>query len=673
MGTLGVDEGGTFTDFVFISDNGEIQNTKVHSGGSRIIDTFLKGLQQMGIPLEEVDRIIYGTTRATNAVIEGSGPEIGLLCTRGFRDILDHQRWHQRVLYDLHQKRPEAIVKRRYRCQISERTSGEGKVLFEPQKSEIQEAIEFLKSEGITAIAVAFLNSYANPNNELLVDQSLRELGVQYITLSSELAPIISEWERASTAVLNAYTQPIIGEHLGTLQDDVSGLDWNVQLGVMQSNGGIMPVKEAFRTSVRTMLSGPAGGVAGAKVISNITGYKNIIGVDMGGTSCDVSVIRNGEEEITKEGEIDYNLPIRLPMIRIKSIGAGGGSIAYIDKGGSLKVGPESAGAIPGPACYNRGGNNATVTDAHLILNHLPASGLAGGRMVLDRKRSESVIGDLASQLGLSITQTAAGILRVADNLMVEAIRLTTVDRGIDPRDFALVAFGGMAPMHACRMADELGIRSIIIPSFAGVLSAFGLAVADIKTEIIQSINKSMDNIPLDQLHQLFTNLENGCKKKILEQRLSDNSPSFIWSADMRYPEQTFDIRVPVWKSDFDSNNNGLIDRFHQTHDDLYAYSILNQTPFLVNIEVTGVVKTSEYSLAHLEKQKKQIVKQNSRSSIFINGEPIDVPVYLKEQLYCGQLLEGPAFIDQEGSTVLITPGWVGEVDDISNLILNKE
>jgi N-methylhydantoinase A len=674
--SLGIDEGGTFTDFVFVSpEDGEIRIAKVGSRDKETFGVFLEGLSQIGLSLKDVDRLVYGTTVGTNAIVERKGAEIGLLCTKGFRDILDHQRWHQRVNYDLHQTRPAALVRRRYRCQITERTSGYGEVLIEPDPEELVRALDFLASVKVNSVAVAFLNSYANGHNEEVVGRILRDHGLRYVSLSSEIAPFINEWERTNTAALNAYIQPIIDAHVGHLQEEIGRHAPDVNLIVMQSNGGGISADQAVHLAVRTARSGPAGGVAGAKVIAEAAGFSNVITLDMGGTSCDVSVITNGKEEVTKEGDLGYNMPVRAPMISIHTIGAGGGSLAYVDEGGSLKVGPKSAGAVPGPACYGRGGEQATVTDAHLLLDHLPADGLIGGKMALDRALAEAAIGELGDKLALSTTRTAMGILRIANTVMAQAVKLMTVDRGLDPRDYCLLAFGGMAPMHACDIASELGMDNVLIPRLPGVLSALGLAIADLKVEAARSINKPVDNLSPEEMLGIYENLKVACDTRINEQRVAGDSREFLWTADMRYPGQTFDIAVPLKPADFQDGFAGLIDRFHEYHENVYAYSIRDQLPVLVAAEVIGIAPLSQHTrmLPRLPQATSDAQPRGRRQARIGDEHLRDISVFARSDLLPGHTIAGPALIEQEDSTVVISPGWIGRVDEFGNLVLGKE
>jgi len=649
--------------------------TKITSKDRETFGVFLEGLKQMGLSVEDVDRIVYGTTVGANAIIERKGARTGLLCTRGFRDILDHQRWHQRVQYDLHQTRPEALVSRRWRAQITERVSGEGEVLLEPDEEEVKKAVEFLLSEEVESIAVAFLNSYANGHNESLVGEMLRKLDLPYVSVSSEISPTIYEWERTSTAVLNAYVQPSIERHVRQLQEELARTAPDVKLIVMQSNGGGVSAEHAVRVAVRTAGSGPAGGVAGARIIAGAAGFDNVISMDMGGTSCDVSVITDGKAEVTKESSLGYNLPVQLPMISVHTIGAGGGSLAYVDEGGALKVGPESAGAMPGPACYDRGGTQATLTDAHMLLDHFPPEGLAGGNLPLNRSKAEMAVGALADHLGETPMNVAAGILRIANSRMVEAVKLMTVDRGLDPRDYCLMAFGGMGAMHACDMASELGMNVVLVPRYPGVLSALGLATTDLQTDKMESINRSLGELSSDAIGELYHQLDRQCAQWIDEQGLDPDDVEFLWTADVRYAGQTYEITVPVQPADLRDGFSPLVDRFHEYHENVFGYSIREEVPFLVNVQVTGIGRLSDGShrVPKIAAANGAPQPKDRRQTRIGNGELVEVDVFERTDLRAGHQIMGPALIEQADCAVILPPSWKGTVDAFGNVVARRE
>ncbi len=673
---LGVDVGGTFTDLVLVTDDGQVRIGKVLSRPKEGFASIQEGLEQMGIPATALDQISYGTTIATNSVIERKGAKVGMLCTRGFRDVLEHQRWHRRTLYDLHQTRPDPLVSRRLRLEVTERVAADGEVLCQLDEQELREALEVFAREGIDSVAVCFLNAHANGANERRVRELIaHEDGPTYISLSSEIAPLIREWERTSTTVVNAYTQPILERHLRGVEADMQALGLDARLDIMQSNGGIISVMEASSASVRTILSGPAGGVIGSMLVGQRSGFSDLITLDMGGTICDVFVIRNGSPELTKEGEVEYNIPITVPMLKIETIGAGGGSIAWIDAGRALKVGPQSAGASPGPACYGTGGIEPTVTDAHLLLGRLSPDGLLGGRLRLDEERARRAYAErICEPLELDLHQAAGGVIRIANVLMAEAIRLLTINKGLDPRDFALLAFGGAGPLHGCEIADELGIQRVIAPPAPGVLSAFGLAGADVKTGYVSAVNRLLADLRPSDLEEQFLALERRCHEVLDRQGIAPSDQALVRTADLRYEEQSFELTVPVSGGIATQKELDAVGAsFHRAHRELYGYEIADHSPFLVNVEVVGVGRKPKPRATPLPSATGPAKPVGTRAVYFLEPFGVrDAAIYARDHLRAGQTLSGPAVVEQFDSTVVLPPGWQGRVDEFGSLILER-
>jgi N-methylhydantoinase A len=673
---LGVDVGGTFTDLVLVADDGRVNIEKVVSRPGQGLASILEGLAQLAVEPTAVDQISYGTTIATNSVIERKGARVGMLCTRGFRDVLDHQRWHRRTLYDLHQTRPEPLVPRRHRLEVTERVSAAGEILREIDEQDVVNALTVFEQQGIESIAVCFLNAHANGSNERAARQVIERDGrARYVSVSSEISPLIREWERASTTVVNAYTQPVLEQHLRGIERDMRARGLNARLDIMQSNGGIISIAEASSAPVRTILSGPAGGVIGSHLIGQRSGFDNLITLDMGGTSCDVAVIRDGQPEVTKEGAVEYNVPITVPMIKIETIGAGGGSIAWIDRGGALKVGPQSAGASPGPACYELGGTQPTVTDAHLLLGRLTARGLLGGRLHLDEGLARAAFeAHICQPLALDLDNATSGVLRIANVMMAEAIRLLTINKGLDPRDFVLLAFGGAGPLHACEIAEELGITRVIAPPSPGVLSAFGLAGADVKTGFVDAINRSTNDLTVAEVRDLFSALEARCHQVLDGEQIPPDDRSLLRSADLRYEEQSFEVTVPVANGlDRAVDLNALSEGFHAAHRELYGYSIPDHIPFLVNVEVTASGRKPKPASPTLARSSAPATPAGTRNVYFLEtGELQEAAIYARDALMAGQMLSGPAVVEQFDSTVVVPPEWRGLVDEYGSLILER-
>ena len=679
MYTLGVDVGGTFVDLALVDDAGRIRIEKVPSSGSQaIFDCVLQGLSRLGVEPSGLTRIAFGTTVATNVVLERRGARVGLLCTRGFRDILEHQRWHRRHQYDLHEERPDPLSPRWLRLEIDERTAADGTVLKEVPEEDVLKALGIFQREGVEAIAICFLNGHANGYNERRAAQMLSEHEPgRYVSLSSELAPLIREWERTSTTVINAYTQPVISSYLRGFQRRLREVAPQCLLTVMQSNGGVTAVEDATQKPVRTMLSGPAGGVMGAQALAAHVGKGDVISLDMGGTSCDVAVLKGRTPELTKEAQIEYNMPVMVPMIRINTIGAGGGSVAWVDRGGVMKVGPQSAGANPGPVCYQRGGSEPTVTDAQLILGRLSPRGLLGGRMSLSKVEAErAFVERICTPLGLSLQDAVVGVIKIANVKMGEAIRLLTTNRGVDPRDFALVAFGGAGPMHACELAEMLGIRQVIVPSFPGVMSAVGLATSSRKTDAIISVNRSLENLAADQLNALFADLEKSCQETLQAQGVPLESQVLTRAGDFRYEGQSFEVTVPLERHDYGPESIGeMAEAFHRGHFELYRYSRGDETPFLVSVQVIATErKTAPIVAAQAPAgasggsdgpQTREVYSLASDSFRTI-------PVWYRRDLPVGAFVQGPAIIEQFDSTVLVTESFGGRIDPSGNIVLER-
>lgn len=668
---LGVDVGGTFTDLMAVKEDGEIRIGKVPSRVESPFDAISEGLTQMDLHLGNVSLLSFGTTIATNTVIERNGLKTALVYTKGFRDILDHQRWHRQHLYDLQQTRPAPLVPRVLRFGIGERVASTGEVLVEVDPREVDDLVEALRAQQVASVAVSFLNSYRNPVNEESVGRLIRERADDiHVSLSSEIAPLIREWERTSTTVVNAYVCPVIERHLSGMEARIREASPDLTLHIMQSNGGVISVEQASSQPVRTVLSGPAAGVVGAVSVGEAAGEGNLITLDMGGTSCDVALVQDGAPQVSKEGQLSYNVPITVPMLDVKTIGAGGGSLVWIDSGGMVKVGPQSAGAVPGPACYERGGTRATVTDAQLLLGRIPSSGLLGGQMDLSASLAEKALGTIAGEVDLSVPELAGGVVRIANVMMAEAVRMITVNHGLDPRDFALLAFGGAGPLHACEIAEELQVPKVLVPASAGVLSAGGLAGAGVKIGGVKALNISLDDISPEGLEEEYLRLENRCIELLDEHEVPSDQRTFVWSADVRYRHQSFEVTVQAPRDELHS----LAELFGDSHQRLYHYSLPEEKPFLVNVEVTARGNQHFSAVRRLPRATTKCEPTDSRK-IFVlqEGEWVTADVFQRDLLEYGHRISGPAVIDQLDSTVIVLPGYVGEVDQVGTLILTRE
>jgi N-methylhydantoinase A/oxoprolinase/acetone carboxylase beta subunit len=657
---IGVDTGGTFTDFV-IFERGTMTTKKVPSTPINPSLAIIEGVGEfLGHGLRLV--IIHGTTVATNALLERKGARIALITTKGFEDILFIGRQTRRNLYSLKGERRHPIVGRRLCFGLEERTTVAGQIEKPPGTLDIQKIIDKIESRGIEAAAVSLINSYANPANENAVYQELKKRGI-LASVSSQILPEYREYERTSTTAVNAYLMPILNRYLGLLEKKLQRAD----LKIMQSNEGYISAAKAKAEPIRTALSGPAGGVVGSLYIAKAAGFQKIVSFDMGGTSTDVSLIE-GRIRRTSENAIG-EFPVRLPIIDIHSVGAGGGSIAHIDKGGSLRVGPQSAGADPGPACYGKG-DWPTVTDANLVLGRIDPEFFLGGKMKIYPERSFEAVKKIAAKIRKSTLETAQGIIDIANANMEKAIRVISIERGYDPRDFALFSFGGAGGMHAAEMAAHLRMKSVIVPKNAGVLSAFGLLLADSVKDYSRSILKTIDQIQVKDLERLFAGLERRGLKDLQEDGFAPKAIVLERFLDLRYLGQSYEITMPYRKTSYTS----LLARFHRQHKKLYSYDHPQGQVEIVNLRLNA------RGISHkIRLQKAPMPKAPSESAllkrqpIYFSGKKHPGAVYDRSLLTPGIRLRGPALFIDFGSTTFLPPGFKLRVDGYLNLVIHKE
>jgi N-methylhydantoinase A/oxoprolinase/acetone carboxylase beta subunit len=643
---IGIDAGGTFTDFVVCRDNGAIETFKLRSNPRSPASVILAGLAQAasGRRAEVIHEVIHGSTVATNALLERKGARTALITTAGFEDVIHIGRQNREELYNLRPKLRSPIIPRSMCFGVRERAYFDGTIAQSPSSAEIARLKTRLRRARVQSIAICFLHAYRNPANEKRVEAELEGLG--YLCSSHDVCPEFREYERSSTTLINAYVGPLMDKYLAELE---RGSDHPI--AIMQSNGGFMSAKEARKHAVRTVLSGPAGGVVGAFEVGKLAGFSRgslrILGFDMGGTSTDVSLC-DGHPRETLEASIG-GLPVRIPMLDIHTVGAGGGSIARVDEGGLLRVGPESAGADPGPACYGKGAR-PTVTDAHVVLGRISSDQLIGGGMHLDADRAAAAVDLIARALKISRIAAAQGILRVANANMERAIRLVSVERGHDPRDFALVAFGGCGGLHACEIAQELGIRTVLVPEHAGALSALGMLLADRVRDYAAGVLNRPD------LEREFTRLERIARKDL-------SGAELIRSADIRYTGQSYELTVP-WRPD----NPGA--PFHQEHQRVYGYSNPERSIEIVTIRVRARVTVEKPRLTSKRTSSDRAEKPAPRR-IHSADAWHDTPVYHRSSLG-STAVRGPALILDYGSTTLVPPGWRFSLDKFGSLTITR-
>ena len=535
---IGVDVGGTFTDFsLFDAEKKELSHFKLSSTpddpSRAIVSGIIELMKIKNISSKEVDYLAHGTTVATNALIEKRGAKTALITTKGFKDLLEIGRQTRPGLYNILQNKPEMLVPAEWRCEVTERLYYNGEVCTPLNEAEVEEAVNMLRDDDVEAIAVCTLFSYINPEHEEKIEKIIKKVFPKaYVSLSNEIVPEFREYSRMSTTVLNAYLGPVMKKYVTNFENSIKEIGIEVDPYVTQSNGSIISISETIENPIRTAVSGPSAGVIASTYISNMCGIDKIITFDMGGTSADISLIENGLPQLSSERMIE-GYPVRIPMLDIITVGAGGGSIAWIDDGGALKVGPKSAGAQPGPACYNRGGTEPTVTDANIVLGRLNPGYILGGRMELNYELGKEVIQNrISSATGIDVVSAAAGIIAVVDSNMVRAIRLVSVERGYDPREFTLVAFGGAGPLHACAVSQELGINNILVPSSPGTLCSLGLLVADIKYDYVETHILSAKNNNLNEINEIFDGLIQKGKALLEKEKVSEENQQYIRSID---------------------------------------------------------------------------------------------------------------------------------------------
>ncbi len=634
---IGIDAGGTFTDFIVCHDSGQLETFKLRSNPRSPASVILAGLAQAAG--SEKAQVVHGSTVATNALLERKGVRTALVTTAGFEDVIAIGRQNRPELYNLTPTPRIPIIPRTMCFGVHERAYYDGAIAQAPTRAELQRLKARLGRARVESIAICFLHAYRNPANEKLAAQALE--GIGYLCFSNDVCPEFREYERTSTTLINAYVGPLMDEYLAELERST-----HHSISIMQSNGGFMTTREARRHAIRTVLSGPAGGVVGALETARLSGFPRILGFDMGGTSTDVSLC-DGQPRETMEASID-GFPVRVPMLDIHTVGAGGGSLARIDEGGLLRVGPESAGADPGPACYGVG-DRPTVTDAHVVLGRIAADQLVGGEMHLDVHRAAAAVDSIAQQARITRSAAAEGILRVANANMEQAIRLVSVERGHDPRDFALVAFGGCGGLHACEIARELGIRTVLVPEYAGALSALGMLLAD----QVRDYAAGVLNHP--GIEREFQRLERTARRELPKAEL-------IRSADIRYAGQSYELTVP-WRP------RNPAEPFHREHQRVYGYANPGRAIEIVTIRVRAkrAVKKPKLETRGARGTSKLTRRKRMSRRIHSDGAWRPTPVFQRIEL-TGSKLRGPALVVDYGSTTLIPPGWHFTLDKLGNL-----
>lgn len=675
---LGIDSGGTFTDVVLFDDKKKaLHITKTPSTPANpaigVINGIKKIVSQVGIESNEIASLVHGTTVATNALLEYKGIRTALILTEGFKDILSIGRQDRPKLYDYFERRPEPFIPRHLRFEVPERTLYDGEILRPLDEEQVRGIAEKLKGMGIRGVAVCLLHSYANPTHEKRIKEIFKEHYPEaVVSTSHEILPEFREYERMSTTVINTYVMPIIDRYLQDLQRMMREEGLTADLNVMQSNGGVMTSRSAGEKSVHTILSGPAGGVMGSLAIGTQIGMKNLITVDMGGTSFDICLIHGGKIHFTKESEIGGH-PIKIPMIDIHTIGAGGGSVAWIDPGGSLRVGPQSSGANPGPVCYRLGGKEPTVTDANLVLGRLDPSYYLGGEMSLDVEAAkQAILGKIARPLKLSLEEAAEGIIKVINASMVRGIRKVSVEKGFDAREFSMICFGGGGPLHSLELAEELRIPTVVVPISPGVNSALGLLIADFRYDYSQTFLKKTQDIRLDSFNQGFKDLEAKATQQMMEEKIPREDRVILRSVEMRYSGQGYELEVPVPNGTLTRKDlKRISDTFHQTHRQLYGYASPQETTEFVYLRIAALGKIPKPKFKkEKEGDHKPARALKGKRKVFVQGKYVSPPIYERALLRPADKIQGPAIIEQMDSTTFLSYGHRAQVDPYLNLIV---
>ena len=692
---LGVDVGGTFTDAILVNEStGETRTGKVPSTprdpSIGFLNVVRRMLEQGAVAADSVRYLVHGTTVATNAIIEGELARTGFVTTEGFRDLLEIQTGIRPVLYDLQFEKLTPLVPRHLAFGVPERLDYRGEVLVPLDEEAVRRVGEQLRREGVESVAVCLLHSYINPVHEKRVGEILREvLPSALVSLSSEVAPEFREYFRASTTVINAGIRPVVGAYLEKIQTRMRESGVAGELLVMQSSGGVLTFDAASERPVFMVESGPAAGVIAATHLGSALGYQNVMSFDMGGTTAKTGLIENGTPRVTKDYEVGgtagatehgargSGYPIRTPVIDLVEIGAGGGSIAWIDSGGALRVGPQSAGADPGPVCYGQGGTEPTITDANLVLGRIAPDYFLGGEMELDVEGARRAVRETcADPLGLDVVEVALGIVEIANTAMVNALRRISVQRGHDPRDFVLVAFGGAGPVHANRLAAELEIPTAVVPMSPGTTSAMGLLVTDIKHDYSVALIQRADQLDPKAASQSFEHLKAQGETALAREDIPSEDMTFVYEADMRYVGQSYELTIPLPDGELGATAlPGILRRFHSEHERAYGFQASDEPVEFVALRLGAIGRIARPQMREIPQDGRDVASalKTTRPAYFEeSGGFVDCSIYDRYRLEPGCEVQGPAIVEEVDSTTVIHPGYRAVVDKFGNLYLQK-
>jgi N-methylhydantoinase A/oxoprolinase/acetone carboxylase beta subunit len=675
---IGVDIGGTFTDIVALDRAGRLVLTKVPSTPKDLLEGIGAAVTQVlalaGARPADVERFIHGTTVATNAILEQKGAVTAILTSEGFEDVLELGRMKRSRMYDLAMdpEVPTFLAPRRRRLGVRERLDARGQVLVPLDEDGVRCAVLALRGQAVQAIAVCYLFSFVNPAHERRTREIVAELAPEIsVSLSSEVDPTFREYERLCVTAFDAYLGPVVTRYLAGLADTLRGLGVPGVPLIMRSRGGIVSAALAAQQPVTLFLSGPAGGAIGAGFAAERSGVRDFVSLDMGGTSNDVAMVRHGTPLLVSEGAIGP-YPVRTPMVDVNTIGAGGGSIAWIDAAGGLRVGPRSAGADPGPACYGRGGDEATVTDASVVLGYLNPARFAGGTLALDTSAAERAVAAIGRRLGVDTVTAAAGIHRVVNARMADQIRLVTIKRGYDPRQFSLVVLGGAGPVHGAALAAEMGMAEVLVPEAPGVLAAFGLLAAAIEHHHARTLQARTDAADLDAVNRCLAELDAAGRGRMREEGVAAEEVRVAYAADMRYVGQAYELEVPIAVPVVRERMPEILAAFHAVHERVYGYARTQQPVEFVNFRAVHSYPLPRPVVTPAARASGTLAdaRLGERRAYFEAFVP--TTIYERARLPLGAHLAGPAIVEQSDTTTVIPPGVTALVDDAGNLRLRR-
>ncbi|SHT17061.1 5-oxoprolinase [Mycobacteroides abscessus subsp. abscessus] len=674
---VATDIGGTFTDLVFVDEQGKIGVAKSHTTPPNFEQGVLDVIHVSGINMEQLETFIHGTTVIINALTERKGVKTGLITTKGFRDVLEIARGNRPDLFNIQYKKPEPFVPRYLRREVEERLNYKGEVIQGLNTKQIEEIVHYFKKENVEAIAVSYLHSYSNPIHEIETVELIKALWPEVaVTASHEVTREWREYERTSTTVLNSYVKPIASSYVDRLENKLNKVGNQANKYIMQSNGGTTTFEQSKQTPINMVESGPVAGIYGAAILGKILGEENIIAFDIGGTTAKCSLIDGGEVKVTTEYNIERTdrtagYPIKVPVVDIVEIGNGGGSIAWIDAGGSLRVGPQSAGALPGPVAYGKGGTEPTTTDANLVVGRLSPKNFDNQ---VDMESVRNVIQErIANHFGTSVDEAALGIIRIANSNMLNALKLISVRKGYDPRDFALVAFGGGGSMHAPALAKELGVRKVIVPVATSVFSAWGMLMTDLRHDYIQTFIRRVEGIDYYELNETLQKQETNAVSQYEQEGVIRENVIFTRFVDLRYAGQEHTVKVHVPNGELTEETMELvIQKFHETHEQLYTFKLEESPTEIVNLHLIAFGSVKKPELAKLENRgiSLESALKEVRPVLFEEHGWIDTKVYNRALLTSDAAIEGPAIVEESSASTVVYPGQSVTVDVYGNLII---